>query len=70
MTDALIGGGVSTALLVGVIYWVTRFYVSKETCEIKQDGCKQQLELKIDSLHKLTAQEFGHIKDKLDDMVN
>jgi hypothetical protein len=68
MTDALIGGGVSISLLIGLYVWVTRCYVSKDTCEIKQDGCRQQLEIKIDSLHALTKQEFEHIKEKLDDI--
>jgi len=64
MIDLAIGG-VSVVVLVGIIYWTQKTFVCEKTCKARQD-C---LEGKIDALHKLTKQEFKHIKELLEKFI-
>ena len=64
MLDLAIGG-VSIAVLLGVIYWIHTSFVSEKTCKARQD-C---LEGKIDALHKLTKKEFCHIRELINKLI-
>ena len=64
MLDLAIGG-ISVAVLIGIVIWVQRAFVSEKTCKARQD-C---LEGKIDALHKLTKKEFCHIRELLGNLI-
>lgn len=64
MLDLAIGG-VSIAVLLGIVYWIHTSFVSEKTCKARQD-C---LEGKIDALHKLTKTEFRHLRELIEKFI-
>ncbi len=64
MLDLVIGG-ISVSILLGLVYWIQKTFVCEKTCQARQD-C---IEGKIDKLHRLTKQEFGHVRELLDNLI-
>ena len=64
MLDLAIGG-ISIAILIGLVIWVQKAFVSEKTCKARQD-C---LEGKIDALHRLTEQEFCHLRELIEKLI-
>lgn len=64
MLDLAIGG-ISVAVLLGIVYWCQRTFVSEKTCQARQD-C---IEGSIESLHKLTKKEFCHLRELIENLI-
>ena len=57
MLDLAIGG-VSIAVLLGIVCWTHRTFVSEKTCDARQD-C---IEGSVNSLRELTETKLKHIE--------
>lgn len=64
MTD-LIVGGVSIAVLLGVVYWVQKSFVSKDTCKAHGECVEGALQ----SLEKLMNEKFKNIEKLLGNLI-
>ena len=64
MLDLAIGG-ISIAVLLGIVWWCQRTFVSEKTCKARQD-C---LEGAIDSLATLMDTKLKHIEKLICDLI-
>ena len=64
MLDLAIGG-ISIVVLLSIVYWCQRTFVSEKTCKARQD-C---IEGKIDALHRLTKTEFCHLRELIEKFI-
>lgn len=64
MPDLAIGG-ISVVVLLGIVYWCQRTFVSEKTCKARQD-C---IEAKIDGLSTLVKANFRHIEKLIGDLI-
>jgi len=61
----VIVSGVSIAVLIGVIYWAQRTFVSEKTCKARQD-C---LEGSINGLKELMLEKFKHVEELIEKLI-
>ena len=64
MLDLAIGG-VSIAVLLGVIYWIHTSFVSEKTCKARGD-C---VEGSLNSLKELMETKFNHITELINKLI-
>lgn len=64
MLDLAIGG-ISVAVLIGLVIWAQRAFVSKDTCKAHGD-C---VEGAIASLEKLMDEKFKHIEGLIEKLI-
>ncbi len=64
MLDLAIGG-ISVAVLLGIVYWCQRAFVSEKTCKARGD-C---VEGAIVSLEKLMNTKFKHITKLIENLI-
>ncbi len=64
MIDLAIGG-ISVAILLGIVYWCQRTFVSEKTCKARQD-C---IEGSIEGLKELMNTKFKHIEKLICELI-
>ena len=64
MIDIAIGG-ISIAMLLGIVYWCQKTFVSEKTCVARQD-C---IEGSIDSLKELMNTKFASITKLIETLI-
>lgn len=64
MLDLAIGG-ISIVVLLGIVYWCQKTFVSEKTCKARED-C---IEAKLDALANLTKTKFEYITKLLENLI-
>ncbi len=64
MIDIAIGG-ISVVVLLGIVYWCQKTFVSEKTCTARQD-C---IEGSINNLRELTETKLKHITKLIENLI-